>query len=136
MRSPVFFVSLANRNSANLRLRTVPQRAAEFDFPLKDPGGWTKSFEAFGSEKFRFPRSRRHPSAHDRRHCARSKGTGTSSPIRGSRRREAGAHAAETVCKHMLSAQAVAYEDGDELPRLYRSTAETLHIAPGDGPRR
>jgi hypothetical protein len=38
----------------------------------------------------------------------------------------------ETVCKHILAARAVAYEDADELPRLYRLTAETLRIAPND----
>ena len=38
----------------------------------------------------------------------------------------------ETVCKHILAARAVAYDDGDELPRLYRLTAETLQIAPNE----
>jgi hypothetical protein len=38
----------------------------------------------------------------------------------------------ETVCKHILDAQSVSYEDGDELPRLYRLTAEALKIAPND----
>lgn len=36
----------------------------------------------------------------------------------------------ETVCKHILAAEHVAHDDGDELPRLYRLTAETLQIAP------
>jgi hypothetical protein len=36
------------------------------------------------------------------------------------------------VCKHILAARAVAYDDGDELPRLYRLTAETLRIAPNE----
>lgn len=38
----------------------------------------------------------------------------------------------ETVCKHILATREVAYEDGDELPRLYRLTAETLRIAPNE----
>jgi abortive infection Abi-like protein len=38
----------------------------------------------------------------------------------------------QTVCKHILDARAVAYEDGDELPRLTRLTAEALRIAPSD----
>lgn len=38
----------------------------------------------------------------------------------------------ETVCKHILAARAVTHDDGDELPRLYRLTAETLRIAPND----
>ena len=38
----------------------------------------------------------------------------------------------ETVCKHILTEQAVAYDEGDELPRLYRLTAESLRIAPND----
>jgi hypothetical protein len=36
----------------------------------------------------------------------------------------------ESACKHVLNAQAVAYDEGDELPRLYGLTAETLQIAP------
>jgi hypothetical protein len=36
----------------------------------------------------------------------------------------------ETVCKHILAGRGVAYDEGDELPRLYRLTAESLQIAP------
>jgi hypothetical protein len=38
----------------------------------------------------------------------------------------------ETVCKHILAAQNVEYAEGDELPRLYRLTAESWRIAPND----
>jgi hypothetical protein len=38
----------------------------------------------------------------------------------------------ETVCKHILDDEGVACDEGDELPRLYRLTAETLEIAPND----
>jgi hypothetical protein len=38
----------------------------------------------------------------------------------------------ETVCKHILDDEGVEYDEGDELPRLYRLTAETLQIAPND----
>jgi len=36
----------------------------------------------------------------------------------------------ETVCKHILDDLSVAYEDTDDLPRLYRLTAESLNLAP------
>ena len=36
----------------------------------------------------------------------------------------------ETVCKHILDALAISYDDGNDLPKLYRSTAESLGIAP------
>ncbi|MBI2222868.1 MAG: abortive infection family protein [Acidobacteria bacterium] len=36
----------------------------------------------------------------------------------------------ETVCKHILNVRGVTYNDGDELPRLYRLTADAFQIAP------
>lgn len=36
----------------------------------------------------------------------------------------------ETVCKHILDEQAVTYVDSDELPKLYRLTAESLNLSP------
>ncbi len=36
----------------------------------------------------------------------------------------------ETVCKFILDQQHVAYDDGADLPKLYRATAESLQIAP------
>lgn len=36
----------------------------------------------------------------------------------------------ETVCKHILDERRVAYKEGDELPQLYRLTADALRIAP------
>jgi len=36
----------------------------------------------------------------------------------------------ETVCKHILDAAGVAYDENSELPNLYRLTAEQLNLAP------
>ena len=36
----------------------------------------------------------------------------------------------ETVCKHILDEQTVSYADSDELPKLYRLTAESLNLSP------
>jgi len=36
----------------------------------------------------------------------------------------------ETVCKFILDQQDVAYDDGSDLPKLYRATAESLQLAP------
>ena len=36
----------------------------------------------------------------------------------------------ETVCKHILDEQSVEYDDGADLPTLYRSTAKSLNLAP------
>src|SRR5262249_3529155 len=36
----------------------------------------------------------------------------------------------ETVCKHVLGDVSVTYSDTDDLPKLYRLTAEALNIAP------
>lgn len=36
----------------------------------------------------------------------------------------------ETVCKHILDEQNVSYDEGGDLPKLYRLTSETLNIAP------
>lgn len=36
----------------------------------------------------------------------------------------------ETVCKHILDEQGVTYADADELPKLYRLTAESLNLSP------
>ena len=36
----------------------------------------------------------------------------------------------ETVCKHILDEQVVTYTDSDELPKLYRLTAESLNLSP------
>lgn len=36
----------------------------------------------------------------------------------------------ESMCKHILDEEGVAYEDKDDLPKLYRKTAERLSIAP------
>lgn len=36
----------------------------------------------------------------------------------------------ESVCKHILDEEDVAYDDKDDLPKLYRKTAEKLNIAP------
>lgn len=36
----------------------------------------------------------------------------------------------ETVCKHILDAEASQYGDTDDLPKLYRKTAEVLNLAP------
>jgi len=36
----------------------------------------------------------------------------------------------ETVCKHILDDLAVPYDDGADLPKLYRLTSESLSIAP------
>lgn len=36
----------------------------------------------------------------------------------------------ETVCKHILDEQAVTYADSEELPKLYRLTAESLNLSP------
>lgn len=36
----------------------------------------------------------------------------------------------ETVCKHILDESAVQYDDGADLPKLYRVTAEALELAP------
>jgi hypothetical protein len=36
----------------------------------------------------------------------------------------------ESMCKHILDEEGVAYDDKDDLPKLYRRTAEKLNIAP------
>jgi hypothetical protein len=36
----------------------------------------------------------------------------------------------ESVCKHILDAAGVEYDDGTELPKLYKLTAEILNLAP------
>lgn len=36
----------------------------------------------------------------------------------------------ESVCKHILDAAEVGYDDGADLPKLYKLTAETLKLAP------
>ncbi|MGF1633189.1 MAG: abortive infection family protein [Phycisphaerae bacterium] len=36
----------------------------------------------------------------------------------------------EAVCKHILDASGVEYDDGAELPKLYKQTAERLNLAP------
>lgn len=36
----------------------------------------------------------------------------------------------ESVCKHILDEEQVSYDDKDDLPKLYRKTAEKLNIAP------
>lgn len=36
----------------------------------------------------------------------------------------------EAVCKHLLDESGVAYEEKDDLPKLYRKTAELLNLAP------
>jgi uncharacterized protein YfkK (UPF0435 family) len=36
----------------------------------------------------------------------------------------------ETVCKHILDAESVPYTDKENLPKLYRMTAEKLNLAP------
>ena len=36
----------------------------------------------------------------------------------------------ETVCKHILDEQRVSYSDTDDLPKLYRLTAESLKLSP------
>ena len=36
----------------------------------------------------------------------------------------------ETVCKHILDEQSVEYDDGADLPALYRATAQSLNLAP------
>lgn len=36
----------------------------------------------------------------------------------------------EAVCKHILDVEGVPYDDKDDLPKLYRKTAERLNIAP------
>lgn len=36
----------------------------------------------------------------------------------------------ESVCKHILDIEGVHYEEKDDLPKLYRKTAEKLNIAP------
>lgn len=36
----------------------------------------------------------------------------------------------ESVCKHILEGSGVTYDDRDDLPKLYRKTAEKLNIAP------
>jgi hypothetical protein len=36
----------------------------------------------------------------------------------------------ETVCKHILDEQAVTYADSEELPKLYRLTADSLNLSP------
>ncbi len=36
----------------------------------------------------------------------------------------------ETVCKHILDEQAVKYGDSEDLPKLYRLTAESLNLSP------
>ncbi|HEY9805402.1 MAG TPA: abortive infection family protein [Candidatus Obscuribacterales bacterium] len=38
----------------------------------------------------------------------------------------------ETVCKHILSERGVAYEDEGSLPKLYKATAQILHLSPDD----
>jgi hypothetical protein len=36
----------------------------------------------------------------------------------------------ESVCKHLMDEEGVVYDDRDDLPKLYRKTAEKLNIAP------
>lgn len=36
----------------------------------------------------------------------------------------------ESVCKHILDASGGTYDDGDDMNKLYRQTAERLNIAP------
>ena len=36
----------------------------------------------------------------------------------------------ESVCKHILDGSNVSYDDGADLPKLYKLTAETLNLAP------
>ena len=36
----------------------------------------------------------------------------------------------ESVCKHILDGSEVSYDDGADLPKLYRLTAESLNLAP------
>ena len=36
----------------------------------------------------------------------------------------------ETVCKHILDEQKVSYSDTDDLPKLYRLTADSLNLSP------
>ncbi len=36
----------------------------------------------------------------------------------------------ESVCKHILDESGVSYDDGADLPKLYKLTAETLRLAP------
>lgn len=36
----------------------------------------------------------------------------------------------ESVCKHILDEEAIAYDDKDDLPKLYRKVSERLNIAP------
>jgi hypothetical protein len=36
----------------------------------------------------------------------------------------------ESMCKHILDEEGVAYDEKDDLPKLYRKTAEKLNIAP------
>lgn len=36
----------------------------------------------------------------------------------------------ESVCKHILDESGIAYDDGADLPKLYKQTAETLKLAP------
>jgi hypothetical protein len=36
----------------------------------------------------------------------------------------------ETVCKHILDEADMSYDDGADLPKLYKQTAETLNLAP------
>jgi len=36
----------------------------------------------------------------------------------------------ESVCKHILDESEISYDDGLDLPKLYRLTAETLNLAP------
>jgi uncharacterized protein YfkK (UPF0435 family) len=36
----------------------------------------------------------------------------------------------ETVCKHILDEQKVNYSDSDDLPTLYRLTADSLNLSP------
>lgn len=36
----------------------------------------------------------------------------------------------ETVCKHILDEQGVDYEDADDLPKLYKNTANAINLSP------
>lgn len=36
----------------------------------------------------------------------------------------------ESMCKHILDEEGIAYDDKDDLPKLYRKTSERLNIAP------
>lgn len=38
----------------------------------------------------------------------------------------------ETVCKHVLDSRGIAYDDRDDLPKLYRLVSKTLGLAPED----